>query len=105
MCTCVLHSFYSVLLSRTFASEAQQKTAHTFTFTFRGLSVLLSVCRAESERNPWVVLTSALLTRCQASEVKLDLGQQVVTMVRSLYNTKHKLPAQVNIKHSLGNHL
>ncbi|XP_029318532.1 LOW QUALITY PROTEIN: NBAS subunit of NRZ tethering complex [Cottoperca gobio] len=49
---------------------------------------------AESERNPWVVLTSALLTRCQASEVKLDLGQQVVTMVRSLYNSKHKLPAQ-----------
>nr|XP_046229839.1 neuroblastoma-amplified sequence isoform X2 [Scatophagus argus] len=49
---------------------------------------------AHSERNPWVVLTSALLTRCQGSEVKLDLGQQVVIMVRSLYNTKHKLPAQ-----------
>ncbi|XP_047429612.1 NBAS subunit of NRZ tethering complex [Mugil cephalus] len=49
---------------------------------------------AESERNPWVVLTSALLTCCQGSEVKLDLGQQVVTMVRSLYNTKHKLPVQ-----------
>ncbi|KAK5880285.1 hypothetical protein CesoFtcFv8_023330 [Champsocephalus esox] len=49
---------------------------------------------AESECNPWVALTSALLTRCQASEVKLDLGQQVVAMVRSLYNTKHKLPAQ-----------
>ncbi|KAF1376523.1 hypothetical protein PFLUV_G00212370 [Perca fluviatilis] len=49
---------------------------------------------AESERNPWVVLTSTLLTRCQASQVNLDLGQQVVTMVRSLYNTKHKIPAQ-----------
>ncbi|KAJ4929304.1 hypothetical protein JOQ06_004914, partial [Pogonophryne albipinna] len=49
---------------------------------------------AESECNPWVALTSALLTRCQASEVKLDLGQQVVAMVRSLYNTKNKLPAQ-----------
>ncbi|KAM9840516.1 NBAS subunit of NRZ tethering complex [Aulostomus maculatus] len=49
---------------------------------------------AESERNPWVVLTSALLTRCQGSEVKVDLGQQVVNMVRSLYNSKHKLPAQ-----------
>ncbi|XP_042359181.1 neuroblastoma-amplified sequence [Plectropomus leopardus] len=49
---------------------------------------------AESERNPWVVLTSALLSRCQAPEVKLDLGQQVVTMVRSLYNTKHKLPVE-----------
>uniref|UniRef100_A0A3P8P9A2 Neuroblastoma-amplified sequence N-terminal domain-containing protein n=1 Tax=Astatotilapia calliptera TaxID=8154 RepID=A0A3P8P9A2_ASTCA len=49
---------------------------------------------AESEHNPWVVLTSALLTRCKGSEVKTDLGQQVVTMVRSLYNSKHKLPVQ-----------
>ncbi|KAM4522694.1 NBAS subunit of NRZ tethering complex isoform 2-T2 [Odontesthes bonariensis] len=53
---------------------------------------------AESERNPWVVLTSALLTVCKAvrplSEANLDLGQQVVNMVRSLYNTKHKLPVQ-----------
>ncbi|XP_062267282.1 NBAS subunit of NRZ tethering complex [Platichthys flesus] len=47
-----------------------------------------------SERNPWVVLTSALLTRCQGSEVKLDLGQQIVAMVRTLYNTKHKPPVQ-----------
>uniref|UniRef100_A0A8C4GVG0 NBAS subunit of NRZ tethering complex n=1 Tax=Dicentrarchus labrax TaxID=13489 RepID=A0A8C4GVG0_DICLA len=54
--------------------------------------------KEESERNPWVVLTSALLTRCQGSGVKLDLGQQVVTMVRSLYNTKHKLPVQ-SIRH------
>ncbi|XP_020497698.2 NBAS subunit of NRZ tethering complex [Labrus bergylta] len=49
---------------------------------------------AESELNPWVLLTSALLTCCQGPEVKLDLGQQVVCMVRSLYNTKHKLPVQ-----------
>ncbi|KAM3861566.1 NBAS subunit of NRZ tethering complex [Diretmus argenteus] len=49
---------------------------------------------AKSESNPWVVLTSALLTHCHASEVKFDLGQEVVTMVRSLYNTKHKLPAE-----------
>nr|XP_019947114.1 PREDICTED: neuroblastoma-amplified sequence [Paralichthys olivaceus] len=49
---------------------------------------------SESERNPWVVLTSALLTRCQGSGVNLDLGQQIVTMVRTLYNTKHKLPVQ-----------
>ncbi|KAM6915430.1 NBAS subunit of NRZ tethering complex [Xenentodon cancila] len=49
---------------------------------------------AESERNPWVLLTSALLTRCQMSEVRLDLGHQVVAMVRSLYKSKHKLPVQ-----------
>uniref|UniRef100_A0AAX7UV55 Neuroblastoma-amplified sequence N-terminal domain-containing protein n=1 Tax=Astatotilapia calliptera TaxID=8154 RepID=A0AAX7UV55_ASTCA len=51
--------------------------------------------KEESEHNPWVVLTSALLTRCKGSEVKTDLGQQVVTMVRSLYNSKHKLPVHI----------
>uniref|UniRef100_A0A3B3DQK4 NBAS subunit of NRZ tethering complex n=1 Tax=Oryzias melastigma TaxID=30732 RepID=A0A3B3DQK4_ORYME len=49
---------------------------------------------AGSVHNPWVVLTSVLLTRCQASEVQSDLGQQVVAMVRSLYKTKHKIPSQ-----------
>ncbi|XP_069014456.1 NBAS subunit of NRZ tethering complex [Embiotoca jacksoni] len=49
---------------------------------------------AESEHNPWVVLTSAMLTRCQGPEVKLDLGQQIIAMVRSLYNTKHRLHVQ-----------
>lgn len=73
---------------RTSAEDCTQTHIHS--------SVSLSVFRAQSERNPWVVLTSALLTRCQGSEVKLDLGQQVVTMVRSLYNGKHKLAAQVN---------
>ncbi|KAM9782609.1 NBAS subunit of NRZ tethering complex [Neosynchiropus ocellatus] len=49
---------------------------------------------ASSERNPWVVLTSALLTHCLGPEAEADLGQQIVAMVRSLYKTKHKLPAQ-----------
>ncbi|XP_046872419.1 neuroblastoma-amplified sequence isoform X2 [Hypomesus transpacificus] len=49
---------------------------------------------AETERNPWVVWTSALLSHCQGSEVQLDLGGEVVAMCRSLYPTKHKLPAQ-----------
>lgn len=80
---------------RTSADDCTQTHIHS--------SVLLSVFRAQSERNPWVVLTSALLTRCQGSEVELDLGQPVVTMVRSLYNGKHKLAAQVNDEHSLNN--
>ncbi|KAF3702766.1 Neuroblastoma-amplified sequence Neuroblastoma-amplified gene protein -like protein [Channa argus] len=49
---------------------------------------------AQTDRNSWVVLTSALLTHCQGSQVKSDLPQQVLTMVRSLYKTKHKLPSQ-----------
>ncbi|XP_062324282.1 NBAS subunit of NRZ tethering complex-like [Osmerus eperlanus] len=49
---------------------------------------------AETERNPWVVWTSALLSHCQGSEVQLDLGVEVTAMCRSLYPTKHKLPAQ-----------
>lgn len=72
--------------------EAQHNYTHRHTFVSLCFSL---VCRAESEHNPWVVLTSALLTRCKGSEVKTDLGQQVVTMVRSLYNSKHKLPVQV----------
>ncbi|KAM9703151.1 NBAS subunit of NRZ tethering complex [Menidia menidia] len=56
---------------------------------------------AESERNPWVVLTSALLTSCKVSEENFNLGQQVVNMVRSLYSTKHKLPVQC-IRHIAG---
>lgn len=56
------------------------------------------ISRSQSEHNPWVALTSALLSRCQGSEVKLKLGQEVVAMVRSLYNTKHKLPAPVSNK-------
>ncbi|CAL8316749.1 unnamed protein product [Merluccius merluccius] len=50
--------------------------------------------RAGTERNPWVVLSSALLALSQGPEVPVDLGQEVLSMVRSLYSTKHKLPAQ-----------
>ncbi|XP_045567435.1 neuroblastoma-amplified sequence-like [Salmo salar] len=51
---------------------------------------------AQSERNPWVVLTSTLIECCrgQGSEIGLDLGQEIMNMVRSLYPSKHKLPAQ-----------
>lgn len=96
--SCPLYSLVFVF-STVFSPQMRPKlskrhTIHIYNF------VLLFLSRAESERNPWVLLTSALLTQCQGSEVKLDLGQQVVTMARSLYNTKHKLPAQVNNKHS-----
>ncbi|XP_052380578.1 NBAS subunit of NRZ tethering complex isoform X2 [Oncorhynchus keta] len=51
---------------------------------------------AQCERNPWVVLTSSLIECCRGhgSEVRLDLGQEIMNMVRSLYPSKHKLPAQ-----------
>uniref|UniRef100_A0A8K9WR96 NBAS subunit of NRZ tethering complex n=1 Tax=Oncorhynchus mykiss TaxID=8022 RepID=A0A8K9WR96_ONCMY len=51
----------------------------------------------KEERNPWVVLTSSLIECCRGhgSEVRLDLGQEIMNMVRSLYPSKHKLPAQV----------
>lgn len=93
-----IYSYFTRRLLCVFAEEARQESTHPertslqLTFT----SLLLSVSRAESERNPWVELTSSLLTHCQGSEVKVELGHQVVTMVRSLYNTKHKLPAQVS---------
>lgn len=49
--------------------------------------------RLESEQNPWVCLTSALLTHGTAP-AEVSVGGEVVTMCRSLYTTKHKLSPQ-----------
>uniref|UniRef100_A0A8K9VB36 NBAS subunit of NRZ tethering complex n=1 Tax=Oncorhynchus mykiss TaxID=8022 RepID=A0A8K9VB36_ONCMY len=68
---------------------------------FQQLMLLLQawppMMKEECERNPWVVLTSSLIECCRGhgSEVRLDLGQEIMNMVRSLYPSKHKLPAQV----------
>lgn len=49
--------------------------------------------RLESELNPWVCVTSAALTHC-SDRGNIDIGQEVLTMCRSLYKTKHKLNTQ-----------
>ncbi|XP_036438220.1 neuroblastoma-amplified sequence isoform X2 [Colossoma macropomum] len=46
--------------------------------------------RLESEHNPWVCLTSALLTHCSG----VLIGDKVLDMCRSLYTSKHKLHPQ-----------
>ncbi|XP_036080545.1 neuroblastoma-amplified sequence isoform X2 [Rousettus aegyptiacus] len=45
--------------------------------------------------NPWMRLATAMLTRC-AVEDKEGLGNEVLKICRSLYNTKQMLPAEVN---------
>ncbi|KAG8524786.1 Neuroblastoma-amplified sequence, partial [Galemys pyrenaicus] len=45
--------------------------------------------------NPWVRLTTAMLTSC-TTENKEGMGNEVVKICRSLYNTKQMLPAEVN---------
>ncbi|XP_062857972.1 NBAS subunit of NRZ tethering complex [Trichomycterus rosablanca] len=49
--------------------------------------------RTESEQNPWVRVTSAMLSRCSTGS-DISLGDEVLTMCRSLYPTKHKLNPQ-----------
>ncbi|XP_016150497.1 neuroblastoma-amplified sequence [Sinocyclocheilus grahami] len=49
--------------------------------------------RLETEQNPWVCLTSALLAY-SSSLAQINIGSQVLTMCRSLYPTKHKLNPQ-----------
>ncbi|XP_066561749.1 NBAS subunit of NRZ tethering complex [Amia ocellicauda] len=46
-----------------------------------------------SLENPWVKLASAILSHCAAG-MKGDMGNEVLNMCRSLYNTKHKMPVQ-----------
>uniref|UniRef100_A0A672QK13 Neuroblastoma-amplified sequence n=1 Tax=Sinocyclocheilus grahami TaxID=75366 RepID=A0A672QK13_SINGR len=52
--------------------------------------------RLETEQNPWVCLTSALLAY-SSSLAQINIGSQVLTMCRSLYPTKHKLNPQVRV--------
>ncbi|XP_057624118.1 NBAS subunit of NRZ tethering complex isoform X2 [Chionomys nivalis] len=44
--------------------------------------------------NPWVRLATVMLTRCTA-ENKRELGDEVLKICRSLYNTKQMLPVEV----------
>ncbi|XP_073708858.1 NBAS subunit of NRZ tethering complex [Garra rufa] len=49
--------------------------------------------RLETEQNPWVCLTSTLLAH-SSSLSQINIGNEVLTMCRSLYVTKHKLNPQ-----------
>ncbi|KAI2652066.1 Neuroblastoma-amplified sequence [Labeo rohita] len=49
--------------------------------------------RLETEQNPWVCLSSALLAH-SSSLSQINIGSEVLTMCRSLYPTKHKLNPQ-----------
>ncbi|MCJ8750035.1 hypothetical protein PDJAM_G00194480 [Pangasius djambal] len=49
--------------------------------------------RLESEQNPWVCVTSAVLTHCSTG-LNISVGHEILAMCRSLYTTKHKLNPQ-----------
>ncbi|XP_030627151.1 NBAS subunit of NRZ tethering complex [Chanos chanos] len=49
--------------------------------------------RLNSDQNPWVRLTSALLTHCSAGS-EINVGDEVLAMCRTLYPSKHKLSPQ-----------
>ncbi|XP_058144004.1 NBAS subunit of NRZ tethering complex [Dasypus novemcinctus] len=64
---------------------------------FQHLALLLQawppVQRECVSSNPWLQLSTVMLTKC-TKENKEVLGNEVVKMCRSLYNTKHMLPAE-----------
>lgn len=49
--------------------------------------------RLETDQNPWVCLTSTLLAH-SSSVSQINIGNEVLSMCRSLYLTKHKLNPQ-----------
>lgn len=49
--------------------------------------------RLETDQNPWVCLTSTLLVH-SSSVSQINIGNEVLSMCRSLYLTKHKLNPQ-----------
>lgn len=48
-----------------------------------------------TDGNPWVKLGTAMLQRCPAEE-KESTGNEILKICRSLYDTKHMLPAEVS---------
>nr|XP_048295685.1 NBAS subunit of NRZ tethering complex isoform X2 [Myodes glareolus] len=52
-----------------------------------------SECVSSTGSNPWVRLATVMLTRCTA-ENKRELGDEVLKICRSLYNTKQMLPVE-----------
>uniref|UniRef100_A0A8C1T3R8 NBAS subunit of NRZ tethering complex n=1 Tax=Cyprinus carpio TaxID=7962 RepID=A0A8C1T3R8_CYPCA len=62
---------------------------------FQHLMLLLQAW-PPTEQNPWVCLTSALLAY-SSSLAQINIGNEVLTMCRSLYTTKHKLNPQVRV--------
>uniref|UniRef100_A0A4W4GYP0 Neuroblastoma-amplified sequence n=1 Tax=Electrophorus electricus TaxID=8005 RepID=A0A4W4GYP0_ELEEL len=50
--------------------------------------------RSSSEQNPWVCVTRGLLTHCSGS-AEVNMGDEVLSMCRTLYPTRHKLNTQV----------
>uniref|UniRef100_A0A4W4GXW6 Neuroblastoma-amplified sequence n=1 Tax=Electrophorus electricus TaxID=8005 RepID=A0A4W4GXW6_ELEEL len=51
-------------------------------------------CLQASEQNPWVCVTRGLLTHCSGS-AEVNMGDEVLSMCRTLYPTRHKLNTQV----------
>ncbi|KAF7694273.1 hypothetical protein HF521_008026 [Silurus meridionalis] len=49
--------------------------------------------RLESEQNPWVCVTSGVLSHCSTWS-NISPGSEILAMCRSLYTTKHKLNPQ-----------
>ncbi|CAO2605019.1 NBAS subunit of NRZ tethering complex [Lemmus lemmus] len=62
--------------------------------SFNHLQCFAHFCvRRSTGSNPWVRLATVMLTRCTA-ENKQELGDEVLKICRSLYNTKQMLPAE-----------
>ncbi|XP_061126095.1 NBAS subunit of NRZ tethering complex isoform X1 [Syngnathus typhle] len=75
-------------------AASQREDFQTLVLLLQAWPPMMQEDVATSERNPWVLLVSAMLTRRQGPEAEVGLGQQVLSMLRALDNTKHKLPPQ-----------
>lgn len=62
---------------------------------FNHLQCFTYFLRSSLANNPWVRLVTAMLTRC-TEENKQSLGDEVLKICRSLYNTTQMLPVEVS---------
>ncbi|XP_048209358.1 NBAS subunit of NRZ tethering complex [Perognathus longimembris pacificus] len=83
---------YSLFLELLEASHHEAEFQHLI-LLLQAWPPMQGDCVSSTSGNPWVKLATVMLTRCTAENRK-ELGNEVLNMCRSLYDTRQMLPAE-----------
>ncbi|XP_053879446.1 NBAS subunit of NRZ tethering complex isoform X2 [Malaclemys terrapin pileata] len=83
---------YSLFLELLHASNSQSEFQH-LVLLLQAWPPMKNVSIAYTSNNPWVKLGTVMLSRCPTGQ-KENMGNEILKICRSLYETKHMLPVE-----------
>uniref|UniRef100_A0A8C0HGQ5 NBAS subunit of NRZ tethering complex n=1 Tax=Chelonoidis abingdonii TaxID=106734 RepID=A0A8C0HGQ5_CHEAB len=83
---------YSLFLELLHSSNSQSEFQH-LVLLLQAWPPMKSASITYMSNNPWVKLGTVMLSRCP-TEQKEDMGNEILKICRSLYETKHMLPVE-----------